>query len=172
FLYFFFFSSRRRHTRSKRDWSSDVCSSDLRLVLYTLWHFPIDSQILRRSTSDCDIAVYHQILPFQGGFPFSPVSHRLHPPHPEWSALSSYLALQIHQYFAPASPFSKETLQSSSAFQSVSAFYPQIPLSSPAPAHLSPEFPYKEKDSQAGFSAGETYWTPDFSPAPFPALHF
>src|SRR5699024_11469745 len=25
-----FFSSRRRHTRSKRDWSSDVCSSDLR----------------------------------------------------------------------------------------------------------------------------------------------
>src|SRR5699024_11620020 len=27
--YVFFFSSRRRHTRSKRDWSSDVCSSDL-----------------------------------------------------------------------------------------------------------------------------------------------
>src|SRR5699024_11231673 len=25
----FFLSSRRRHTRSKRDWSSDVCSSDL-----------------------------------------------------------------------------------------------------------------------------------------------
>src|SRR5699024_12217154 len=25
----FFFSSRRRHTSSKRDWSSDVCSSDL-----------------------------------------------------------------------------------------------------------------------------------------------
>src|SRR3989440_995735 len=25
---FFFFSSRRRHTRSDRDWSSDVCSSD------------------------------------------------------------------------------------------------------------------------------------------------
>src|SRR5699024_11613806 len=25
----FFVSSRRRHTRSKRDWSSDVCSSDL-----------------------------------------------------------------------------------------------------------------------------------------------
>src|SRR5699024_11956220 len=28
-VYMFFFSSRRRHTRSKRDWSSDVCSSDL-----------------------------------------------------------------------------------------------------------------------------------------------
>src|SRR5258707_10855173 len=29
FLIFFFFSSRRRHTRYWRDWSSDVCSSDL-----------------------------------------------------------------------------------------------------------------------------------------------
>src|SRR5690606_13224568 len=28
----FFFSSRRRHTRFSRDWSSDVCSSDLVLV--------------------------------------------------------------------------------------------------------------------------------------------
>src|SRR5699024_11389425 len=28
----YFYSSRRRHTRSKRDWSSDVCSSDLGLV--------------------------------------------------------------------------------------------------------------------------------------------
>src|SRR5207302_2541741 len=27
----FFFSSRRRHTRFSRDWSSDVCSSDLEL---------------------------------------------------------------------------------------------------------------------------------------------
>src|SRR5437870_11823877 len=29
FIFFFFFSSRRRHTRWPRDWSSDVCSSDL-----------------------------------------------------------------------------------------------------------------------------------------------
>src|SRR2546422_4182671 len=28
-ILFFFFSSRRRHTRCSRDWSSDVCSSDL-----------------------------------------------------------------------------------------------------------------------------------------------
>src|SRR5207253_6467798 len=28
-FYIFFFSSRRRHTRWPRDWSSDVCSSDL-----------------------------------------------------------------------------------------------------------------------------------------------
>src|SRR5438105_15755097 len=31
-LLYFFFSSRRRHTRSTRDWSSDVCSSDLARV--------------------------------------------------------------------------------------------------------------------------------------------
>src|SRR5690606_40321448 len=29
----FFFSSRRRHTRFSRDWSSDVCSSDLKVML-------------------------------------------------------------------------------------------------------------------------------------------
>src|SRR6266849_2021832 len=32
YLFFFFFSSRRRHTRSTRDWSSDVCSSDLPVI--------------------------------------------------------------------------------------------------------------------------------------------
>src|SRR5206468_7751815 len=36
----FFFSSRRRHTSSDRDWSSDVCSSDLmhadRIILHDL----------------------------------------------------------------------------------------------------------------------------------------
>src|SRR5690606_39451568 len=31
--YCFFFSSRRRHTRFSRDWSSDVCSSDLSRVM-------------------------------------------------------------------------------------------------------------------------------------------
>src|SRR5690606_6185026 len=39
----FFFSSRRRHTRFSRDWSSDVCSSDLNflchLVGYLLTYF-------------------------------------------------------------------------------------------------------------------------------------
>src|SRR5256884_4338931 len=38
---FFFFSSRRRHTRCSRDWSSDVCSSDLHeqsRERNTTWH--------------------------------------------------------------------------------------------------------------------------------------
>src|SRR3712207_7978546 len=36
---FFFFSSRRRHTRYWRDWSSDVCSSDLRELYLNLHIF-------------------------------------------------------------------------------------------------------------------------------------
>src|SRR2546422_6927051 len=34
---FFFFSSRRRHTRCSRDWSSDVCSSDLGPWRFVAW---------------------------------------------------------------------------------------------------------------------------------------
>src|SRR5699024_781247 len=40
----FFFSSRRRHTRSKRDWSSDVCSSDLGDVAAHGAVKPVDAQ--------------------------------------------------------------------------------------------------------------------------------
>src|SRR5690554_1805099 len=36
FFLFFFFSSRRRHTRCGRDWSSDVCSSDLEALMKRL----------------------------------------------------------------------------------------------------------------------------------------
>src|SRR5206468_5908796 len=42
----FFFSSRRRHTRSDRDWSSDVCSSDLSACIRS-----ICSLFLRSSSS-------------------------------------------------------------------------------------------------------------------------
>src|SRR5690625_6561989 len=37
---FFFFSSRRRHTRWPRDWSSDVCSSDLTSRYSSMPHLP------------------------------------------------------------------------------------------------------------------------------------
>src|SRR5687768_18344031 len=36
----FFFSSRRRHTRCSRDWSSDVCSSDLNQRLTKIVRMP------------------------------------------------------------------------------------------------------------------------------------
>src|SRR3989449_11519371 len=39
-FFFFFFSSRRRHTRCSRDWSSDVCSSDLGQVPLALARVP------------------------------------------------------------------------------------------------------------------------------------
>src|SRR6266498_5117203 len=39
-FFFFFFSSRRRHTRCGRDWSSDVCSSDLHFVSATTQELP------------------------------------------------------------------------------------------------------------------------------------
>src|SRR5207248_6560001 len=42
--FFFFFSSRRRHTRSYGDWSSDVCSSDL-----LTFNAHVDTSVLRQS---------------------------------------------------------------------------------------------------------------------------
>src|SRR5207248_3630138 len=44
----FFFSSRRRHTRSYGDWSSDVCSSDLALFGVTRGHPSVYSPELKR----------------------------------------------------------------------------------------------------------------------------
>src|SRR5947207_4434133 len=41
---FFFFSSRRRHTRSLCDWSSDVCSSDLLIIDIDNRTIPINAQ--------------------------------------------------------------------------------------------------------------------------------
>src|SRR5690606_17430044 len=44
----FFFSSRRRHTRFSRDWSSDVCSSDLGVTVWLVHH---DQTALRPATT-------------------------------------------------------------------------------------------------------------------------
>src|SRR5690625_1483751 len=51
-LFLFFFSSRRRHTRWPRDWSSDVCSSDLickehNVILQTAFPVRFNSSIVR-----------------------------------------------------------------------------------------------------------------------------
>src|SRR5699024_10056483 len=43
----FFFSSRRRHTRSKRDWSSDVCSSDLQFTIIQVDYSPLSAPALQ-----------------------------------------------------------------------------------------------------------------------------
>src|SRR5699024_11255605 len=43
---------RRRHTRSKRDWSSDVCSSDLSLVLDRVAGISFDAGVFTNLTQD------------------------------------------------------------------------------------------------------------------------
>src|SRR2546422_10952057 len=48
FFSLFFFSSRRRHTRCSRDWSSDVCSSDLD-DLPAIYHDDGVANLLQRS---------------------------------------------------------------------------------------------------------------------------
>src|SRR5688500_20037507 len=57
---FFFFSSRRRHTRLQGDWSSDVCSSDLEemkadvaMVSTNFWrkYLNSDPQVIGRSVT-------------------------------------------------------------------------------------------------------------------------
>src|SRR5690554_8177695 len=59
-MLFFFFSSRRRHTRCGRDWSSNVCSSDLRIegliglnesVTWRAKHFGIYQQLSSKITA-------------------------------------------------------------------------------------------------------------------------
>src|SRR5690554_1147878 len=72
FFLFFFFSSRRRHTRCGRDWSSDVCSSDLRLyeegladtqvldvILRTPRHLFVDEALAHRAYEDTALPIGH-----------------------------------------------------------------------------------------------------------------
>src|SRR5699024_607446 len=49
--------SRRRHTRSKRDWSSDVCSSDLTMIFYGLAHQEYQSLKEKQSELKSEISV-------------------------------------------------------------------------------------------------------------------
>src|SRR2546421_8843376 len=62
----FFFSSRRRHTRSDRDWSSDVCSSDLKEENYGDLKFidPVEAvkKELRGIGADVVIVIAHMGL--------------------------------------------------------------------------------------------------------------
>src|SRR5690625_5892538 len=53
FHFFFFFSSRRRHTRWPRDWSSDVCSSDLVCSASRLFPFMIKLSFSLKPSTSC-----------------------------------------------------------------------------------------------------------------------
>src|SRR3989449_8810017 len=54
-MLFFFFSSRRRHTRCSRDWSSDVCSSDL-CPVFTLHKSASKQAVIDQVNKECRTA--------------------------------------------------------------------------------------------------------------------
>src|SRR5436309_4705784 len=63
---FFFFSSRRRHTRFSRDWSSDVCSSDLAIPALRAGEFILISPDNLRSAQRLAVrglATRHEVVP-------------------------------------------------------------------------------------------------------------
>src|SRR5699024_11968972 len=73
---YYFFSSRRRHTRSKRDWSSDVCSSDLawKDLSYSGAVVPMFAQVLELLGRFQDLGL---LLEFKGTWPEGPASDLL-----------------------------------------------------------------------------------------------
>src|SRR5207302_7736101 len=74
----FFFSSRRRHTRFSRDWSSDVCSSDLSGVL-----------AFSRILNDAEVLVVANTNPTQGFQGEVIVDHELNPAGSAYKVLYS-----------------------------------------------------------------------------------
>src|SRR6266536_6127393 len=60
-ILFFFFSSRRRHTRSTRDWSSDVCSSDLDAAYKAAYGHSMSAPALAGFSGAW--ALFHYVLP-------------------------------------------------------------------------------------------------------------
>src|SRR5699024_11222002 len=75
FFWSFFFSSRRRHTRSKRDWSSDVCSSDLYVCYYSVENYNLTTQF----PSSLPLLRRHWLLhPVLTSFYKTPINTLLH----------------------------------------------------------------------------------------------
>src|SRR5690606_41822340 len=79
FYVIFFFSSRRRHTRFSRDWSSDVCSSDLSYSPYRESH-PIrlkPRSLLLPPKKPCPYVPRPQLCPV--AYRCSPIAHHRTP---------------------------------------------------------------------------------------------
>src|SRR5256885_5076441 len=74
---FFFFSSRRRHTRLQGDWSSDVCSSDLMLLAEEL---EADWSKVRIESAPADKAYTNPMFGMQGTGGGTPARARHTPP--------------------------------------------------------------------------------------------
>src|SRR6185295_18074788 len=71
FCFFFFFSSRRRHTRYWRDWSSDVCSSELADASYRRGAIATPAGACRWTTASATLAGQTVSLVGQAACPWS-----------------------------------------------------------------------------------------------------
>src|SRR2546429_4108134 len=91
----FFFSSRRRHTRCSRDWSSDVCSSDLYFARPSTrsdgpqrCHLPVPDNLslpFSRRTNSLPFCDLCELSPFRRGCPAPRGSGLDVRPAPEWA---------------------------------------------------------------------------------------
>src|SRR6266436_9428591 len=92
YFFFFFFSSRRRHTRCSRDWSSDVCSSDLlKLLILTVQiviYFLHQSHSLR---AHCRWNTTTKVLYGYSKRPLSPSTHCLPSPRSTISVMPALI---------------------------------------------------------------------------------
>src|SRR2546422_2018509 len=66
-FFFFFFSSRRRHTRCSRDWSSDVCSSDLEDALLHDGIFGVAGEIKHFGFRTCLVKLFRELAAAHAG---------------------------------------------------------------------------------------------------------
>src|SRR5581483_9754892 len=89
-MFFFFFSSRRRHTRYWRDWSSDVCSSDL--SMYGCYHHHHIGPEDRRNPRQ---VAWLWGYVFQITFQVKPREHKLMKSSPENEPFMIHFVLQV-----------------------------------------------------------------------------
>src|SRR5699024_1177859 len=84
---YFFFSSRRRHTISKRDWSSDVCSSDLNLyevfvmlaLMTALFYLYYERRYATRALGGFVLLVISSVVVFLLWYSFDRGAHEIQP---------------------------------------------------------------------------------------------
>src|SRR5882762_11616201 len=102
--YFFFFSSRRRHTRFKCDWSSDVCSSDLNAARAMLSDEDLEPRLrldheLELAQLNVDLLRWHEMLQPFGNANQQPLffARAVEPAAPPRIMKDKHLVLRLRQ---------------------------------------------------------------------------
>src|SRR5207248_4205580 len=96
-------SSRRRHTRSYGDWSSDVCSSDLHMARDDTMFLTDDGgHFVRKVTLEgkvlLELGVPGKPAPFMSGEPFHRCTHTALSPQGEIYVSGGYGNSRVHKY--------------------------------------------------------------------------